>query len=358
MTRENHQRRSPSCLAWIVVVILVPIVGVILSALLYRPDRRIADIDVSGSTGPTFAVQIIRPREGLPLGGLVPPNWFGVDARLGFDSGSKEASYRLSADEIEFSAEDWRVRIVLDSQGRIDSRTEVIFPLIFENHSRRVRCRPGEPVVGDWTVTKLGAVNELSGHFEIELSRSEDVETGDRLGWPPKPLVLHGSFARLPLEQRAQEVVRKRLSEDSGNPSPILSGAEGSRTLDLCIANAALSQLSYGPIRSSAARRDGRVNLTHSKTHLDFCPAVSWQGEGEPTVGAATPIINASSKCFKHQPFDLVSDSIPHSNQSSNKLFSYASRCCDSPYFCVMASHLLTASSNASSGSKSCSNAA
>jgi hypothetical protein len=28
----------------------------------------------------------------------------------------------------------------------------------------------------------------------------------------------------------------------------ILSGAEGSRTLDLCIANAALSQLSYDPI--------------------------------------------------------------------------------------------------------------
>ena len=28
----------------------------------------------------------------------------------------------------------------------------------------------------------------------------------------------------------------------------LIGGAEGSRTLDLCIANAALSQLSYGPI--------------------------------------------------------------------------------------------------------------
>jgi hypothetical protein len=41
---------------------------------------------------------------------------------------------------------------------------------------------------------------ELSGSFDIELARSEDADTGTPLGWPPQPLVLHGSFDRLQLD--------------------------------------------------------------------------------------------------------------------------------------------------------------
>ena len=51
----------------------------------------------------------------------------------------------------------------------------------------------------------------------------------------------------------------------------ILSGAEGVRTPDLCIANAALSQLSYGPDwlgSRDVTHRKSPVNYSH---RLNFC---------------------------------------------------------------------------------------
>ncbi len=75
--------------------------------------------------------------------------------------------------------------------------TQVVFELKFEEQLRRVRCRPGDPAVGTLSTTALAESGELSGSFDIELTRCEDAETGTPLGWPPEPLVLHGSFDRL-----------------------------------------------------------------------------------------------------------------------------------------------------------------
>jgi hypothetical protein len=73
----------------------------------------------------------------------------------------------------------------------------VVFELKFEEQLRRVRCQPNNSAVGTFSATALSESGDLSGSFDIELARCEDAETGTPLGWPPVPLVLHGSFDRL-----------------------------------------------------------------------------------------------------------------------------------------------------------------
>jgi len=164
----------------------------------YRPDRPVADILPASSAGPAFVVQVIRPRAGLPLGGLVPPEVFGLDEHLGFDSTSEGATIRhVTAERIEIGSDHWDLLLVLDDQGRITAETEVVFDLVFEERLRRVRCRPGQPVVGRLNTVALAESGELSGNFDIELAHCEDAESETPLQWPPSPLVLHGSFDRL-----------------------------------------------------------------------------------------------------------------------------------------------------------------
>ena len=86
-----HDRKS--------LLILLPLgllaglaVVVCFSLVVYRPDRPVATIVPGSSSGPAFVVQIIRPRLGLPLGGIVPPQLFGLEAHLRFESTSAGAS--------------------------------------------------------------------------------------------------------------------------------------------------------------------------------------------------------------------------------------------------------------------------
>lgn len=88
MTHDSNQARTllplglPACFAVVICFSLV----------MYRPDRPVATIVPGSSSGPEFVVQIIRPRLGLPLGGILPPQLFGLDAHLGFESASANAS--------------------------------------------------------------------------------------------------------------------------------------------------------------------------------------------------------------------------------------------------------------------------
>jgi hypothetical protein len=167
----------------------------------YRPDRPVATIVPGSSSGPAFVVQIIRPRVGLPLGGILPPQLFELDAHLGFESTSAGASFgSVGPERLELGADGWELVLVLDADGQVASETQVAFELIFEEQLRKVRCQPGDPAVGTLGTTALAESAELSGSFDIELARCEDADTGLRLGWPPAPLVLHGSFDRLPLD--------------------------------------------------------------------------------------------------------------------------------------------------------------
>lgn len=48
------------------------------------------------------------------------------------------------------------------------------------------------------------------------------------------------------------------------------SGAEGDRTLNLCIANAALSQLSYGPVEGADSTRPGGACQVAGKSPVRY----------------------------------------------------------------------------------------
>jgi hypothetical protein len=172
---------------------------VVVFFVVYRPDRPVPTLVPGASSGPAFVVQIIRPRAGLPLGGILPPQFFGLDAHLGFESTSAGASIRrVGPQRLELVADDWDLVLVLDAGGRVTAETQVVFDLLFEDRLRRVRCRPSEPAIGTLSATALPESGGLSGSFHIELARCEDARTGESLGWPPQPLVLHGSFDRLP----------------------------------------------------------------------------------------------------------------------------------------------------------------
>jgi hypothetical protein len=192
--------RKPS---WVLLPLglLAGLAVVIYFALVvYRPDRPVATIVPGSSSGPAFLVQIIRPRLGLPLGGIIPPQLFGLEAHLGFDSTSAGASFgSVGPGRLELGADDWDVVLVFDPGGRPTRETQVVFELMFEEHLQKVRCRPGDPAIGTLSIAAR-AEPELSGSFEIELARCEYANTRQPLGWPPVPVVLHGSFDRLPVD--------------------------------------------------------------------------------------------------------------------------------------------------------------
>ncbi len=195
------------------LVVLAVLVG--FSLVVFRPDRPVANIVAGSSSGPTFVVQIIRPRLGLPLGGILPPKWFGLDADLGFESTSAGATVgRCTPGRLEFSADDWSLVLVVDADGRVTAESEVVFELVFEERFRKVRCRPSGLAADTFETVTLAESGELSGSFDIELARCEDANTGEPLGWPTKPLVLHGSFDRLPMEtERSEAEARDRNSK-------------------------------------------------------------------------------------------------------------------------------------------------
>ncbi len=202
MTPDHQPSRIPLPLVLLAGLFVVSCATVV---VVYRPDRPVATIVPGSSPGPAFVVQVIRPRLGLPLGGVLPPQLFGLEAHLGFDSTSAGATIGgVGPGRLELGADDWDLVVVLDGDGRVTPETQVAFELMFEERLRRVRCRPGDPAVGTLHTTALAESGELSGSFDIELARCEDADTGTPLGWPPQPLVLHGSFDRLPLDTGAE----------------------------------------------------------------------------------------------------------------------------------------------------------
>lgn len=202
---EDHEQdpsstRHRPVIRWILGLFVL---AVVLSLLLYRPDRPVDTITPGSSSGPAFVVQIIRPRLSLPLGGILPPQLFGVDSHLGFDHKSRGAAVGdVSENRIELGAESWAVVLVLDAGGKVTSESEVLFELTFEDELRLVRCRPADEGTHAFKTSMLADSTEISGHFDIDLTRCEDAETGESLGWPAETLVLHGSFDRLPLKPR------------------------------------------------------------------------------------------------------------------------------------------------------------
>lgn len=150
-----------------------------------------ATIVPGSSPGGAFVVQVIRPRLGLPLGGLFPPQLFGLEEELTFHSTTPCATIgTVTASRIELSADRWELVLVIDDDGRVSPETYLVFKFVFENRLRKVRCLPDDPVVGTLDTTKLATTGKLSGRFDIELTRCEDAKIGESLNWPPSPLIV------------------------------------------------------------------------------------------------------------------------------------------------------------------------
>ena len=204
MSNKNQRRFDGIKPLWILLLAILS--GVMLLGLWlisYRPDRPVPTIEPGSSSGPAFVVQVIRPRLGLPVGGLLPPQIFGLEARLLFDAETDGARIDyVSPERIELSTEDWHLLLI--TNGRLTfPDTQLTFPLIFEDELTKIRCRPADPVVGTFAITPPvdARPGELSGNFDIELAHCEYAESSEPLGWPASPLVLHGSFDRLPLHE-------------------------------------------------------------------------------------------------------------------------------------------------------------
>ena len=214
MNLKNKNQPWPSLLTCLLIFLACIAALVSLSLSVYQPDRALPFIHPGTSSRPTFVVQVIRPREGLPLGGLLPPQLFGVDAGLGFDSETMGASQRVEREGIEFKADGWQLNLMFDNEGRVTAETEIVFELIFEESPRKVRCRPGNPVIGACQTHSLENGGGLSGSFDVELPNCEDATTGKKLGWPPRPFILRGSFDRLPASASR---VASSAAEDAGD---------------------------------------------------------------------------------------------------------------------------------------------
>lgn len=201
MEFERKEKRNPSLLKFLFLLFLVGVVALVVSPFFYQPDRPVVNIVPGSSAGPKFVVQIIRPRVGLPLGGLLPPKVFGLESSLKFDSDSEGAMVgQAASDRIELAAGKSQLVLVIDQSGQVTPDTFVVFELTFEDKPRTFRGWAGDPAEGKVVLSKLEEANELSGHFDIKIARCEDAETGERIDWPAEPLLLHGSFDRLPIK--------------------------------------------------------------------------------------------------------------------------------------------------------------
>lgn len=183
------------------LVVLAALAATFAAALfVHTPDRPVATIAPGSSSAPAFVVQVIRPRVGLPLGGVLPPGWFGVDAALVFDASSAGAEVRAVAPgRVALAAEGWSLELVFDEDGRALPGTRVEFSLVFEERTQRVVCSAGDPAEGSVETSLLDGGDALWGRFDVELPQCVYAQSGEPLGWPSSPLVLHGSFDRLPL---------------------------------------------------------------------------------------------------------------------------------------------------------------
>ena len=141
MKKESKGQRSSSCLprAFFLFIGMILLVGMTLN--LYQPDRPVPTIPPASSSEPLFVVQVIRPRGGLPLGGLLPPQLFGVDAHLGFDSTSNGARHRVGDRRIELSRRRLGIAACVRPQGRHHSRDRNRF----QTHFRRSRSKGAVP---------------------------------------------------------------------------------------------------------------------------------------------------------------------------------------------------------------------
>lgn len=180
-----------------------------------EPDQTVAASASDTSRGPSFEVNVDRPRMDRPFGGILPTKLeaklFGGELR--FDHASRGAKIgSVGHDRLGLSADGWDLLIETDGEGRVAPGTRLLFPIEIAEKQWTLRCRPADPATGYLKVSTPAGSGEidgrLDGRFLVELARCEDAKTGKILdteaganpgdAWPSAPLTLRGSFQALP----------------------------------------------------------------------------------------------------------------------------------------------------------------
>jgi len=171
---------------WLIVIALALVACLV--AIGWRP----------ASQGPAFEVRVERSAGTRPLFGL-----FGIGggSDVSFTHASPGAAVGVvGRDRLELRAEGWDLSLEIDSDGRVDPGTRLVFPSWMERGGKPVtmRCRPADRAIGYLRITTPEDAGESSGRFLVELPRCEYVESGQPRDYPVFPLTVHGSFDRIP----------------------------------------------------------------------------------------------------------------------------------------------------------------
>jgi hypothetical protein len=218
----------------LIISALAMLVGVVVLFVLgSRPDEPITGSVPDTSRGPSFEVQVVRPRIARPLFGILPTE---IEAMLRgdderFDHASRGAEIgNVGHDRLELSADGWDLAIEADETGRVASGTRLVYPFAVGGRQVSLRCRPADPAIGYLHTTRRAASDELDGRFHVELITCENARTGKTIDWPPArpfglppaPLTVRGSFEGLPQvsRQRPQPPTARRDPPRSALPQP------------------------------------------------------------------------------------------------------------------------------------------
>jgi hypothetical protein len=188
----------------IVIVVALFACLVVLVWFVSRPDDpdELVAASVSNTSGaPSFAMRVVMPRMGLPLGGILPDalvkKFDGTPTELRLDHTSPGARISsLENNRVEISADGgWNLLIETDGAGRITQGTRLVFPLGLGGNRLRLDCRAADPGIGSLETIARPDSDKLSGRFVVELANCKNAESGKTSDWPPAPLTVRGSFA-------------------------------------------------------------------------------------------------------------------------------------------------------------------
>lgn len=194
---------------------LIVIALALLACLVWLVSRPGGPSVPDASRGPSFEVQVEKPRIDRFLYGILPTKLeeklLGGELRFGHASRGAHVG-SAGPERIELRADGWDLLVEADGEGGIAPATRLVFPIEIAEVQYTLRCRPADGAGGYLRAAARAGSGELDGSFLVELARCENAETGKILdteaggrpgdAWPQAPLTLRGSFAGLPHGRR------------------------------------------------------------------------------------------------------------------------------------------------------------
>lgn len=197
-----------------------------------RPDEPFSGSISGTSGGPSFEVNVEKPRMDRFLGGILPTKLEAklLGGELRFDHASRGAKIGSAGpDRLELSADGWDLLIETDGEGRVAPGTRLVFPIEIAEKQWTLRCRPADSANGYLHATTRAGSDVLDGGFLVELARCEDAKTGKILdteaggnpgdAWPSAPLTLRGNFHSLRQRPSLEPKENRPKAEVSPFPS-------------------------------------------------------------------------------------------------------------------------------------------